>query len=77
MKEIKRPTLFINKAIAKANIKAMAQKAKINNLSFEPHFKTHQSKEVGEWFREEGVTAITVSSVAMAIYFAANKSLIP
>jgi len=72
MKEIKRPTLFINKAIAKANIKAMAQKAKINNLSFEPHFKTHQSKEVGEWFREEGVTAITVSSVAMAIYFAAN-----
>jgi D-serine deaminase-like pyridoxal phosphate-dependent protein len=39
-------------------------------LRFRPHFKTHQSAEIGEWFREEGVTSITVSSLDMALYFA-------
>jgi D-serine deaminase-like pyridoxal phosphate-dependent protein len=39
-------------------------------IRFRPHFKTHQSARVGEWFRELGVTAITVSSVDMALYFA-------
>ncbi len=66
------PTLIINESIARANIKRMAKKARNNGLSFEPHFKTHQSKEVGEWFRDEGVEAITVSSISMAKYFAAN-----
>jgi D-serine deaminase-like pyridoxal phosphate-dependent protein len=37
---------------------------------FRPHFKTHQSVAIGEWFREHGVKAITVSSVSMAAYFA-------
>jgi D-serine deaminase-like pyridoxal phosphate-dependent protein len=41
-----------------------------NQLIFRPHFKTHQSVEVGEWFRQTGVTAITVSSVSMAQQFA-------
>ena len=31
-------------------------------LSFRPHFKTHQSAEIGSWFRDFGVTRITVSS---------------
>ena len=48
----------------------MAKKAKMNNLIFRPHFKTHQSAEIGNWFREEGVKKITVSSVQMAKYFA-------
>ena len=48
----------------------MAQKAKESNVIFRPHFKTHQSAEIGEWFREEGVTKITVSSFTMAEYFA-------
>jgi len=47
---------------------------KINNspgyIRFRPHFKTHQSTQIGEWFRESGVTAIAVSSVDMASYFA-------
>lgn len=72
MNKITKPTLIINESIARANIKRMAEKARRNNLSFEPHFKTHQSKEVGEWYREEGVEAITVSSVSMASYFASN-----
>ena len=48
----------------------MAHKARHNQLTFRPHFKTHQSAQVGEWFRDFGVKAITVSSVEMAQYFA-------
>jgi D-serine deaminase-like pyridoxal phosphate-dependent protein len=50
----------------------MAAKAKNNGVCFRPHFKTHQSAEIGAWFRPHGVSAITVSSVEMAEYFAAN-----
>lgn len=37
-----------------------------------PHFKTHQSHEIGRWFRNAGITKITVSSLKMAEYFAAD-----
>ena len=47
----------------------MTQKAKTNNLIFRPHFKTHQSATIGNWFRKLGITKITVSSVQMAEYF--------
>ena len=47
----------------------MAAKARQYKVIFRPHFKTHQSAAIGEWFRGEGVTAITVSSVRMAQYF--------
>lgn len=66
---INQPTLLLNSEKARHNIKRMAEKARLNNLAFRPHFKTHQSATIGEWFREEGVKAITVSSVSMAAYF--------
>lgn len=47
----------------------MKEKVSDSGIRFRPHFKTHQSSLVGEWFREAGVTAITVSSVDMALYF--------
>ena len=50
----------------------MAAKAAVQQVRFRPHFKTHLSAEIGEWFRAEGVTAITVSSIRMAAYFAAH-----
>ena len=40
----------------RANIQAMAEKARRNKLIFRPHFKTHQSTTVGAWFKEAGVT---------------------
>ncbi|MGQ7870059.1 alanine racemase [Sunxiuqinia sp. sy24] len=67
---IVRPTLILDKEVCLRNIDRMAEKAKAKNLLFRPHFKTHQSAVVGEWFRHYGVTAITVSSVQMATYFA-------
>jgi D-serine deaminase-like pyridoxal phosphate-dependent protein len=70
MNNIIRPTLLINKKLSIGNIELMAKKAKSNGLIFRPHFKTHQSAEIGEWFREAGVNSITVSSVSMAYYFA-------
>jgi D-serine deaminase-like pyridoxal phosphate-dependent protein len=41
-------------------------------MRFRPHFKPHQSAKIGEWFKPFGVEAITVSSMQMAEYFAAN-----
>ncbi len=73
MTEIVRPTFVIDKDICLHNIEKMAQKAAANKMRFRPHFKTHISAKIGEWFRLFGVDAITVSSVEMAEYFAANQ----
>ncbi len=72
MTEIIRPTLVLDKAVCMRNIERMAKKATEYKMRFRPHFKTHQSAKIGEWFRDFGVKAITVSSVQMAEYFAAN-----
>ncbi len=72
MLNIKGPTLLLNSEICRENIRVMAAKARQQKVIFRPHFKTHQSAAVGLWFREEGVTAITASSVSMAQYFAQN-----
>ena len=69
---IQKPTLLLNESIARANIRRMAGKARASGVTFRPHFKTHQSAEIGAWFREESVLAITVSSLDMAEYFAAH-----
>ncbi len=47
----------------------MAQKAAGLDLLYIPHFKTHQSIEIGSWFRDEGIDSIQVSSAGMANYF--------
>jgi D-serine deaminase-like pyridoxal phosphate-dependent protein len=71
MTKIIRPTLVVDKEVCLRNLERMAKKAANLNLRFRPHFKTHQSAKIGEWFRQFGVEAITVSSVQMAGYFAA------
>lgn len=70
--QITTPTLVLDKNRAQANLRRMAAKAAAQGIRFRPHFKTHLSAEIGEWFRAEGVTAITVSSIRMAAYFAAH-----
>ncbi|MCF7939895.1 MAG: alanine racemase, partial [Spirochaetales bacterium] len=54
------------------NIRVMRKKAERSGVLFRPHFKTHQSALVGEWYREQGVKSITVSSVKMGMYFASH-----
>jgi D-serine deaminase-like pyridoxal phosphate-dependent protein len=68
--QIDKPTLLLHTGRAKRNIQSMAEKAQRHGIRFRPHFKTHQSAAIGEWFRESEVSAITVSSVEMALYFA-------
>ncbi len=70
IEEYHQPSFLIKEDICRSNIRRMAEKARTSNLIFRPHFKTHQSLVVGDWFREEGVEAITVSSVKMARFFA-------
>lgn len=69
---IVRPTLLLDKEKVKRNIEKMCRKAEASNVRFRPHFKTHQSAEIGNWFRQVGVESITVSSLDMARYFADN-----
>lgn len=64
------PALLIDEQKCRANILRMAEKARSHKLEFRPHFKTHQSADIAEWFKDEGVTGVTVSSVQMAAYFA-------
>jgi len=70
--DIVKPTMLLDEGRVRANIARMAQRARDNSVRFRPHFKTHQSAQIGEWFRGEGVTAITVSSLDMAAYFAGH-----
>jgi D-serine deaminase-like pyridoxal phosphate-dependent protein len=67
--KITKPTLLLNEKQVRKNIQDLVNKAKNSNVRFRPHFKTHQSISIGRWFREYGVTAITVSSLDMAQYF--------
>ncbi|MFH5833903.1 alanine racemase [Halalkalibaculum sp. DA384] len=67
---ISSPTLLIDPKKCKTNIRRMAEKAGNHGLAFKPHVKTHQSPVIGEWFREFGIDAITVSSVKMGHLFA-------
>ncbi|MBN1197009.1 MAG: alanine racemase [Candidatus Aminicenantes bacterium] len=69
---ITRPTLMVNPEVARRNIRAMMDKFNRLRIRLRPHFKTHQSLEVGNWFRREGIRAITVSSVDMAARFIAD-----
>jgi len=66
---ITKPTLLLDKQKCKRNIAMMFSKAKTNHVMFRPHFKTHQSLEIGRWFKDLGVDKITVSSLEMAQYF--------
>ena len=67
---IKRPVLLVNEALAHQHIQRMVAKTQAVGLELVPHFKTHQSRQIGRWFAGTGIKHINVSSVAMAQYFA-------
>jgi len=69
---IRKPTLVLDEAKCRRNIRFMADKARNSKVFFRPHFKTHQSVIIGNWFKDEGIHSITVSSVTMASYFSTH-----
>ncbi len=70
--KVSKPSFIVDENKCKQKIEAMASKVKKHQLNFRPHFKTHQSIEIGRWFRDLGINKITVSSVEMAQYFASD-----
>ncbi|MBN2614443.1 MAG: alanine racemase [Bacteroidales bacterium] len=72
MMHFTKPVFLVDKFRAESNIDRMLAKAKRSSVVFRPHFKTHQSLEVGQLFSQKGITQITVSSVSMARFFAAD-----
>ncbi len=70
---ILQPTLLVDPQRCKANIRKMTEKALATGFDLRPHFKTHQSHVIGSWFRDEGISKITVSSIGMASFFAMNE----
>ncbi len=64
------PTLLLDEKRCRNNLQRMAEKAKANGIFLRPHFKTHQSKTIGDWAKDYGVNRIAVSSIRMAAYFA-------
>jgi D-serine deaminase-like pyridoxal phosphate-dependent protein len=70
LREIKTPTLLVDEEKCRQNIFKMVDKSHHLGLQLRPHFKTHQSRSIGEWFKESGVHKIAVSSLGMAEYFA-------
>ena len=69
MIDVVKPTLLLNQEKSVNNIKNILQNIKYSKINIRPHFKTHQSLEVGRWFKKLGIQKITVSSVSMAKYF--------
>ena len=67
---ISTPTLLVDEAKCRRNIDKMLEKAKSADATLRPHFKTHHSAQIAEWYREAGVEKCTVSSVSMGHYFA-------
>jgi len=65
------PAVLLNMRQVRDNAQAMFDRAQAAGVSFRPHFKTHQSVEVGACFLELGVEQITVSSWSMAQAFVA------
>lgn len=69
MSLLNRPRAVVMEQQCRKNIVSQKLKADRMGAQFRPHFKTHQSVEIGRWFRQEGITGITVSTPQMAEYF--------
>ena len=65
-----KPQMVLDLNKVKKNILKVFGKFHEQGVFFRPHFKTHQCPAIGEIFKSLGVTAITVSSLDMAAYFA-------
>lgn len=67
---ITRPTLLVDRRRAAANLALFADRARAAGARLRPHVKTHQAPAIAAWQRAAGAAGLTVSSLAMATYFA-------
>jgi D-serine deaminase-like pyridoxal phosphate-dependent protein len=66
--QIASPTLLIDEKITRANLEKMANKAHALGKKLVPHWKTAQSRTVGNWAKEYGIREVTASSISLAEY---------
>lgn len=66
--KILKPSFLLDKDKFHVNLRSLIDKID-SEVNFRPHFKTHQSLEVGKWFKTHNIESITVSSLSMAQYF--------
>ncbi len=66
--QIASPTLLIDEKITRANLEKMAQKAQQAGKKLVPHWKTAQSRKVGDWAKDYGIREVTASSISLAEY---------
>lgn len=70
MQILDKPQAVVFEHNCRNNINQLIARAEHNDAVCRPHFKTHQSCVVGNWFKEAGISAITVSTPQMGQYFA-------
>jgi D-serine deaminase-like pyridoxal phosphate-dependent protein len=68
LEQIASPTLLIDEKITRANLKKMANKAQVLGKKLVPHWKTAQSRIVGNWAKDCGIQEVTASSISLAEY---------
>lgn len=68
LEQIASPTLLIDEKITRANLKKMADKAQVLGKKLVPHWKTAQSRIVGNWAKDCGIREVTASSISLAEY---------
>ena len=68
LEQIASPTLLIDEKITRANLKKMADKAQELGKKLVPHWKTAQSRIVGNWAKDCGIREVTASSISLAEY---------
>lgn len=66
--QIASPTLLVNEKITRANLEKMAAKAERSGKKLVPHWKTAQSRTIGNWARDYGIREVTASSISLAAY---------
>ena len=66
--QIASPTLLIDEKITRANLEKMARKAQQLGKKLVPHWKTAQSRTVGNWAKDYGIREVTASSISLAEY---------
>ncbi len=68
LEQIASPTLLIDEKITRTNLKKMAVKAQALGKKLVPHWKTAQSRTIGNWAKEYGIQEVTASSISLAEY---------
>ncbi len=66
--QIASPTLLIDEKITRANLEKMASKAQRLGKKLVPHWKTAQSRTIGDWAKDYGIHEVTASSISLAEY---------